>query len=172
MKATGAAPTPAARREMPVVPLLGALYRFCMTFWLGVMVYFTAVLTPTIGHVLPQQFGQVVAALFPGYFRLGEVLAAAAFLLALGQWAAARPGSVDDGRGRIWWRLALAAVALLLVAYNREILLPQAHGAPRGTELFSRLHVLSMALNVATALLALVGAAFGATGDSGRRIHR
>lgn len=148
-----------------MIAILAVAYRLLMAVWVGIIVYFTAVLTPTVNRAFPEQFGEIVAALFPGYFRLGEVLAAAALLLALGQWLATRSGTHGGERGGIRWRLLLAAAALALVAYNREILLPQAHVAPRGTELFSRLHGLSMAVNVVTALLALVGAVLGGTGE-------
>ena len=141
---------------------LRALYGLLMAVWVGVMGYFSAVLTPTLIRVFPAQFGEIVAALFPAYFRLGEVLAGAATLLALGEWLL---GSGDRERSGSRWRLVVAIIALGVVAYNGEILLPQAHAA-RGTEAFGRLHGLSMALNLVAAVLALAGAVLSHAGAS------
>jgi len=140
------------------------LYGLVMAVWVGVMGYFGAVLTPTLFRVFPEQFGEIVAALFPTYFRLGEVLAGAAALLALAEWLVARRSPAGGGAR---WRLIVAVAALAIAVYNREILLPQAH-AVRGTEVFGRLHGLSLALNLADAVLAIAGALIAHAG-AGRR---
>ncbi|HEY8552024.1 MAG TPA: DUF4149 domain-containing protein [Thermaerobacter sp.] len=197
------------------------LYVLLMAAWFGIMGYYTGILTPTLTRAFPAEFGRIVAALFPGYFRLGEMLALGATLAALlefrssrvgssppasslgrtgpeagtatgaaagGATSAAAGGASSPGRtgageapaGSIprpaaggGWRVALAAAALVLVAVNRELVLPAAHAA-RGTEAFGALHGLSMGINLLTALLALWGAASGlraSTVAHGRRGH-
>lgn len=142
--------------------ILRMLYGLLMAGWVGVIGYFSAVLTPTLIRVFPEQFGEIVAALFPRYFGLGEILAAAAVLAAAAEWLLIRE---RPGRKDALWRLLVAAAALAVVAYNREILLPQAHAA-RGTEAFGRLHGLSMTLNLVAAVLALFGAVLSHSGKS------
>lgn len=141
--------------------VLRTLYGVLMAVWVGAMAYFSALLTPTLMRVFPERFGEIVAALFPGYFRLGEILAGAAVLAAVAEWRAV--GGAPERKGALW-RLLIAAVALGVVAYNREILLSQAHAA-RGTDAFWRLHGLSMALNVVAAVLALAGSVISYSGE-------
>lgn len=145
--------------------ILRTLYGLVMAVWVGVMGYFGAVLTPTLFRVFPEQFGEIVAALFPTYFRLGEILAGAAAALALAEWLLGRRDPAGSGAR---WRLIVAVAALALAVYNREILLPQAHTA-RGTEAFGRLHGISLALNLVDAALALVGALIAHAGAGRRR---
>ncbi|HEY8487963.1 MAG TPA: DUF4149 domain-containing protein, partial [Thermaerobacter sp.] len=47
------------------------LYVLLMAAWFGIMGYYTGILTPTLTRAFPEDFGTIVAALFPGYFRLG-----------------------------------------------------------------------------------------------------
>lgn len=150
-------PAPGAFMVREVCPLAGVLrtlYGLVMACWLGAMAYFSAILTPTLLRAFPDRFGEIVAALFPGYFGLGEVLAGIAVLAAASEWLLFRRSAARTGVG---WRVLVAALALAAVTYNAEILLPQAHAA-RGTADFHRLHGLSMTLNLVAAVLALIGA--------------
>ncbi|HEY8395134.1 MAG TPA: DUF4149 domain-containing protein, partial [Thermaerobacter sp.] len=89
--------------------VLRTLYGVLMAVWVGAMAYFSALLTPTLMRVFPERFGEIVAALFPGYFRLGEILAGAAVLAAVAEWRAV--GGAAERKGALW-RLLIAAVAL------------------------------------------------------------
>ncbi|EKP95035.1 DUF4149 domain-containing protein [Thermaerobacter subterraneus] len=147
------------------------LYVFLMVAWFGVMVYYTFILTPTLTRAFPGDFGTIVATLFPGYFRLGEVLGLVAALAAWMEFRSQRrqPGGPDaPGAG---WRLAAGLMALALVIVNREAVLPAAHAA-RGTAAFGPLHGISMAVNLATAALALFGGAGGLLAPAASRPGR
>ncbi|GAB6877131.1 DUF4149 domain-containing protein [Thermaerobacter litoralis] len=136
------------------------LYVLLMAAWFGIMGYYTGILTPTLTRAFPEDFGTIVAALFPGYFRLGEILALAAVVAALVESRGRRAGTGRGGAPGAGGRLAVGLAALALVVVNREVVLPMAHAA-RGTGSFGALHGLSMGLNLLTALLALLGAVSG-----------
>lgn len=147
------------------------LYVLLMAAWFGIMGYYTGILTPTLTRAFPADFGTIVAALFPGYFRMGEVLAFAATLAALMEYRGYRAGAARNSAPGAGWRLAIGLAALALVAANRELVLPAAHAA-RGTEAFGAVHGISMGINLLTALLALLGTASGllaAAATEGRR---
>lgn len=76
------------------------LYVLLMAAWFGIMGYYTGILTPTLTRAFPAEFGRIVAALFPGYFRLGEVLALAATLAALLELRSRRTGATPPPPSR------------------------------------------------------------------------
>lgn len=136
---------------------LRSLYGLTLAAWFGVIAFTSGAVLPLLLARVPDRFPQVVSSLFPLYFRTGEVMAAVAALLALGE-CLARPRG--GGRGAALLRLAVALAALALVAYNAEWLLPRIDAA-RGTPAFGPLHARSMQANGLTALLALLGALLG-----------
>ncbi len=145
---------------MPVAA--AAVYRLAISLWLGGMVVFTFVMTPIIFKVYGRDAaGAIVGTMMPAYFRYGVallVVALAARLLA---------GEAGPGLRRVVGT-ALLATALFVSALHAFVLLPQIESVKKsvasfettpkddpGRRAFSRLHGVSMALNL---LLVLEGA--------------
>lgn len=65
---------PLWRKPMKPSPLPAVVYRLAVAGWVGGASLFTLVLTPTIFKSFDRDMaGQIVGALFPGYFRWGLV---------------------------------------------------------------------------------------------------
>lgn len=78
------------RSQEVIVQYLNILYRLSVTLWVGGATLFTFVLTPTIFSNFDRDTaGQIVGALFPGYFKVGltcGVLALGCLLLLRGKY--------------------------------------------------------------------------------------
>lgn len=145
---------------MLLTDILLLLSGIAMALAVGAMLFFAAIVTPTVFAALePEPAGRYLRALFPRYYLVLAGVAGLAALLAAGALGSA-PG---DG-GRLLWPvpLALALVALgFLVA--RQVLTPLINakrdlmlaGDVAAGEAFSRLHRGSVMLNIVQ-LLALV----------------
>lgn len=144
------------------MPAARALYGLAMGTWFGVMLHFTALLTPVLSRRLPAEFPRITEVIFPPYLRAGEALAALALLAALAERAARTVPS------RRWAgaRLALALAALALALGHAEVVHPAVRAA-RGTAGFGALHGLSLALNGLSALAALAGTLLAHAGTPG-----
>ena len=128
--------------------LLGAL--------LGSMLFFAAIVAPTVFHALPgDAAGPFLRRLFPRYYLWGLVLALLCTLLAQ---LAAAPVAVSLG----------CAVISLLFVYTRQWLVPQINrardrqlaGDEAATALFRRLHLQSVSINLLQLLLLAAAMAY------------
>ncbi|HEY8450035.1 MAG TPA: DUF4149 domain-containing protein [Bacillota bacterium] len=119
--------------------------------WLGAFVHYSLLVTPVLFERFPDRAGDLVAALFPGYFRFGIVLGGLAALLAGWHWLA-----TGWSRQRAdTWRLVWALVVVVALAANAYVVEPLVAAA--GPETFGRLHGLSMLLNLVAGVAALAG---------------
>ena len=118
--------------------------------WLGTIVFFSFVGAPTVFEVLPEEdAGAVVNAIFPKYYVLGVALG----LVAL---AAGGADAAPSGAGlAAAVLLGATAVAVVLFAYSRWVLIPKMDAA--GDRAFERYHQRSVVLN-GVAMLAVAAA--------------
>ena len=138
------------------------LYLLGLGLWIGEIAVFSFLVAPAVFQTLgPTGAGNVVAAIFPGYYALGAVSGATAFGLGLVlRSRSSRPG---------WWTGAVAAVALGLAAtlWAGAVVHPRARrlraamqaagdDSPAAGE-FRRLHGRAVALNGAALVAGLVG---------------
>jgi hypothetical protein len=135
--------------------IASSVYRLAISLWLGGMALFTFLVTPRIfGTQSRDAAGTIVGAIFPLYFRYGLVLTGVALVarIVAGE---AWPG----GRRLAGTALLAAAVALTSIqAYGLEprmaaakravASLESAHSEDPVRRTFSRLHGISMALNL------------------------
>ncbi|MFQ3577440.1 MAG: DUF4149 domain-containing protein [Verrucomicrobiia bacterium] len=135
------------------------LFRWSTGLWLGAMLFFTFAITPSLFGSLDKEIaGNVVSLLFPNFYtacHIGFGLTLVAGLLAL------RGGA----------RRVLAGLFLVFVAWSMGPLLNQLYLGPEMRALkaagdqagFSRLHGLSMILNLLSMILLLVAPLFPTT---------
>ncbi len=136
--------------------IAAALSRLALALWVGGAALFTFLVTPIVFRTQPRDVaGSVVGAVFPAYFRAGLLLALASLLL---RFAAGEA----SGSARRWIGTGILAACILLLSYHAFALHPRIEAArakvasfasvspedPARRE-FSRLHGLSMALNLA-----------------------
>ena len=152
-----------------MIGLVRFLYLLALGLWIGEIVVFSFVVAPAVFRTLgPTGGGDVIAAIFSGYYALGAAAAAAAFGLGL----VLRRASSRAG----WWTAAVVVVALGLAAtlWAGTVLHPRArqlraamHAAgedsPAAAE-FRRLHDRAVALNGAALVAGLVGLGLSAAG--------
>ena len=141
-----------------MIGLVRFLYLLALGLWIGEIVVFSFVVAPAVFRTLgPTGGGDVIAAIFSGYYGLGLVL----------RRASSRAG---------WWTAAVVVVALGLAAtlWAGTVLHPRArqlraamHAAgedsPAAAE-FRRLHDRAVALNGAALVAGLVGLGLSAAG--------
>ena len=146
-----------------------SVYRLAISLWLGGMVLFTFIVTPTLFATQAREAaGRSVGAIMPLYFRYGLILTGIAFLVRIVS-REAWPGA----RRLIGTFLLVAAV--VLTAFQYFGLEPRMSAIKRtvasfdttpiedpARKEFSRLHGISMALNL---LLILDGAVLVAGGE-------
>ena len=130
--------------------MLQALLLIATGMWLGAMVFFAAVVAPTVfGTLEPLEAGKMIRRVFPKYYLFGLICLALALAVSL-----AAPS---------WVSLALA-VLLGVTWYARQILMPKVNTA-RDTMLekneehspeFDRLHKLSVQLNAFEMIVCMV----------------
>ena len=118
--------------------------------WLGAMVFFAAVVAPTVfGTLEPVEAGRMIRRVFPKYYLFGLVCITVALLASL-----TRPN---------WWTAAFALL-LGITAYARQILMPRINTArdamlekhEEHSPAFTRLHKLSVQLNALEMLVCAV----------------
>ncbi len=117
--------------------------------WLGAMVFFAAVVAPTVfGTLEPLEAGKMIRRVFPKYYLFGLICLSIAVLVSL-----VTPN----------WVTIAFAVLLAITLYARQILMPKVNSA-RGAMLekneehspqFDRLHKLSVQLNAFEMLVCL-----------------
>ncbi len=142
------------------------IYLLSLVCWLGAIIFFSFFTAPVLFAQLPlADAGRVLSAIFPRYYVLGYVAGMAGCVLALYLMVAAR-------RGRGWWGISAAALALALactlyaglkVRPRVDAVRPVAEEPspdPARKAEFARLHRVSVILNGAVFLLDLV-ALFG-----------
>mgnify|MGYP006268161909 CR=1 FL=1 len=138
-----------------MMAVASALYRLALALWVGGIALFTFVVTPVIFRTHGRDAaGKIVGAIFPWYFRYGLMLAVVA-LLARGVAGEAFHGT------RQWIGTLVLVTAILLSACQTYVIAPKMErvkqlvtpfeSSPSGSparEEFSRLHGISMALNL------------------------
>lgn len=138
------------------------LYLLALMCWLGSIVFFSFVTTPTVFQSLARpDAGKLLAALFPRYYLVGYAAGAVALVLAI--------YLLIVSRGvRLWWAAALIAIAIALgsTLYAGLVVRPQVSAIravseeqnpdPARKAEFDRLHHLSVILNGAVLLLDLI----------------
>ena len=137
-------------------------YVLSLAVWVGSMVFFSFVTTPTVFTSLPRELsGQLLAALFPRYYLLGYVCGGAMLLCTLLEAALVRQLP--------WLRVLLIVLMLGSSVYAGSSLRPQIHDlkiqmktVEEGTaqsvklkERFDGLHRLSVILNMACLAIGL-----------------
>lgn len=137
-------------------PIASAVYRLVLALWVGGMSVFTFLVTPVIFQTQTRdRAGEIVGALFPVYFRF--CMGAAVIALA----ARAAAGEAFSGARQLAGTF-LVVLSLAIVSYHTFGLAPRME-ALRETVVsmettpkedparrdFSRLHGISMALNLA-----------------------
>jgi len=152
-----------------VIGLVRFLYLLAVGLWIGEIAAFSFLVAPAVFRTLgPTGAGDVVAAIFPGYYRLGALAAASAFGLGLVlRSTSSRPG---------WWTAAVGVVAVGLAAtlWAGIVVQPRARqvraamqaageDSPAAAE-FRRLHGRAVALNGAALIAGLLGLGLSAAG--------
>ncbi len=146
---------------MPVAA--SALYRLATSLWLGGMVVFTFVMTPIIFKAYGRDAaGAIVGTMMPTYFRYSVAMIAVALVARL------LAGQAGPGVRRVVGT-ALLASALFVSAFHAFVLLPQVESVKKSVvsfettpkddparRAFSRLHGVSMALNLLLILEGIV----------------
>jgi uncharacterized membrane protein len=138
-----------------MTPVAAAVYRLALALWVGGMAVFTFVMTPVLFKSYGRDAaGAIVGTMMPVYFRYSVVLVAAALAARL------LAGQAAPGARRLLGS-ALLASALLVSATHAFVLLPRIEAVKKtvvsfestpkddpARREFSRLHGLSMALNL------------------------
>jgi len=136
-----------------------ALYRLTLSLWVGGIALFTFIVTPVIFRTHGREdAGKIVGAIFPLYFRYVLVLAATTLL------ARILSGVAFHG-ARQWAGTLLIVSAIVLTGYQAYLLTPRMEQIKRsvvsfesvtrdnpGRKEFSRLHGISMAVNLVVLL--------------------
>lgn len=130
--------------------MLQALLLTATGMWLGAMVFFAAVVAPTVfGTLEPIEAGQMIRRVFPKYYLFGFICLAVALVASL----------VSPN-----WVSFAVAILLGITWYARQILMPKVNVA-RDTMLekneehspeFDRLHKLSVQLNAVEMVVCVV----------------
>lgn len=139
--------------------ILSGVYRLALALWVGGIASYTFVVTPVIFRTQGRDAaGRIVGAIFPLYFRYSAVLIAVALLARFALGEAVRGG-------RQWSGTLLLASALALTGYHAFGLVPRIERVKQAVASFettpaddparrefSRLHGISMALNLVVLL--------------------
>jgi len=133
--------------------MLNALLLIAVGVWLGAMVFFAAVVAPTVfGTLEPQLAGHMIRRVFPRYYLFGLICLSIASLTSV-----FAPGASP-------WVTVACVVMLGATWYARQILMPQVNAArdamlaqnePHSLE-FDRLHKRSVQLNTTEMALCLL----------------
>jgi hypothetical protein len=138
---------------------LSAIYRLSLSLWVGGIAIFTFVVTPILFRTQGRDAaGKIVGTIFPMYFRYGMALIGIALL--------ARIFSGEAFHGaRQWIGTGVILVALFLTGYQAYGLIPRMEQIKRSVvsfettppedsarKEFSRLHGISMVLNIVVLL--------------------
>ena len=129
------------------------IYVVALAVWLGAVTFFSFVVAPSVFGALPaSEAGQVVAAIFPSYYRIGYASGVALVASAFFLWRRT-PGA----SGRWAMTTGLAAIMLASVLYAGLIVQPRAHAlrvslldpaaAPTVRAEFDQLHRRAVQLN-------------------------
>ena len=152
-----------------MIGLVRFLYLLALGLWIGEIAVFSFLVAPAVFRTLgPAGAGDVIAAIFPGYYTLGAMAAATAFGLGLVlRSTSSRPG---------WWTAAVVAITIGLAAtlWAGTVVHPRARrlraamqaagdDSPPAAE-FRRLHGRAVALNGAALVAGLVGLGLSAAG--------
>ena len=143
--------------------IASAIYRLALALWVGGMSVFTFVVTPVIFRSQTRESaGKIVGALFPVYFRFCLLVTAVALV------ARAASGRAFTGARQLAGTL-LVVLCLGIVSYHAFVLAPRItavretvvslEAAPEedpARREFSRLHGISMSLNLVVILAGLV----------------
>ena len=133
--------------------MLNAVLFVAIGVWLGAMIFFAAVVAPTVfGTLEPQLAGQIIRRVFPRYYLFGLVCLSVATLASL-------YASVTTP-----WVTVACTVMLGVTWYARQVLLPQVNEAREGmfarnemhSSEFDRLHKRSVQLNTTAMVVCLV----------------
>lgn len=128
--------------QVLLVSLIGLL--------LGIMLFFAAVVAPTVFRTLPaEQAGSYLRRIFPVYYTWGIILALLITFIAY------------DTSISVF--VIASAIAVLFI-FSRQALLPKINlarearlaGDPVGEATFKRLHLLSVLINLANMLLLII----------------
>lgn len=146
-----------------MISLFRYLFILALVLWIGSIVFFSFLASPSIFKVLPrEQAGEVVGAIFPKYHLLGYVACA----VALGALFGLRQAGAAQAIGGAMLLLALMGGLQLtmglvvgpMVAQARDAVktAPQGPDTERLQKNFRALHGVSMVLNLTVLTLGLV----------------
>jgi hypothetical protein len=125
--------------------MLRALGLIATAAWLGIMMFFSFGVAPTVFRAIDRAVaGQAVAAVLPRYYQWGIALCAVTLVASV-----IRAVSGRDGRLRPLASAALCGAMLALLVSASTVVLPRAEAARRGRDdvAFARAHRASVQLN-------------------------
>ena len=137
------------------------LHLLAAVVWFGTMIFYSFIATPAVFRAFPRETaGEVVGALFPKYFLVGYVSS----LVMLATLAALWRGNFSAVRAPLAILALMAALAFIsgmgigarAHALKAEIRTADTVQKEELQKAFKRIHGLSMALNLALIVLALV----------------
>ena len=119
-----------------------------ISIWIGVIVFFSAIIAPTVFKTLDEKSaGVFLRAFFPKYYLFAIVIGLAALALIM---------IFDIKVSNI---LYIAIVSMTILSIISRFMIPMINNArdmgEKGKEKFNRLHMLSVSLNVITLVIGL-----------------
>ena len=119
-----------------------------ISIWVGVIVFFSAIIAPTVFKTLDEKSaGVFLRAFFPKYYLFAIVIGLAALALIM---------IFDIKISNI---LYIAIVSMTILSIISRFMIPMINNArdmgEKGKEKFNRLHMLSVSLNVITLVIGL-----------------
>jgi hypothetical protein len=119
-----------------------------ISIWVGVIVFFSAIIAPTVFKTLDEKSaGVFLRAFFPKYYLFAIVIGLAALALIM---------IFDIKVSNI---LYIAIVSMTILSIISRFMIPMINNArdmgEKGKEKFNRLHMLSVSLNVITLVIGL-----------------
>ena len=119
-----------------------------ISIWVGVIVFFSAIIAPTVFKTLDEKSaGVFLRAFFPKYYLFAIVIGLAALALIM---------IFDIKVSNI---LYIAIVSMTILSIISRFMIPMINNArdmgEKGKQKFNRLHMLSVSLNVITLLIGL-----------------
>ncbi len=143
-----------------MVSVLHFIHLLSIVIWIGSIIFFSFIAAPAIFKMLPRETaGDLVAKIFPQYYKLGCLCAVVALATLL---------SLSEGAGSDTGRLVALGLMTLLTFFSAFRVGPKvrllkadlraAEGAAREEKQkqFSRLHGFSMILNMIVLLVGLI----------------
>ena len=120
-----------------------------ISIWMGVIIFFSAVIAPTVFKTLDEKrAGIFLRAFFPKYYYFGIIIGFAALILIM-----IFEIKIDN-------ILYLAIVSMTVLSIISRVMIPVINNArdmgEKGKQKFNRLHFVSVSLNVITLVIGLL----------------